>query len=279
MTETGGLPDVVYVVRPGEKNEELRYSIRSVIANLPHGKVWISGYCPKWVTGVGHIDPGIKPGGHVHAKSNLRAACEHPEVSEEFVYMNDDFFIMQPLEQMPVIHRGPLSEVIKNDPMASSYQRAMGRTLDILKKQGIEEPLMYDMHAPMLVTKTGMLEALALCRTPAGVRDHMIQERTLFGNLQGVGGEKRRNHKVRRGQTGWNAWQFLSTNDNIFRILPVGEHIRARFPTQSEYETTPAPKQRSTPTYAPRNPVRRHAEPIRRTAVSTIRRIQVRAGA
>jgi hypothetical protein len=261
-------PDVVYVVRPGEKNEELRYSIRSVIANLPHRKVWISGYCPKWLTGVGHINPGIKPGGHVSAKANLRAACEHPEVSEEFVYMNDDFFVMQPMDQIPVLHRGSLSEVVSRERMASSYQRAMGKTLAILRKQGIAEPLMYDMHAPMTVTKTGMLAALALCSYP------MIQERTIYGNIQGIGGEKRRNHKIRRQDNGWQSWPFLSTNDHTFRSLPVGEHIRGAFRSPSPYETEPPPRVREPRAPSPGVVGRR---PIRRTAHSTIRRIQVRA--
>ena len=70
-------PDIVYVVRPGERNEELRYSLRS-LSNLPHGRVWIAGYMPKWVTGVEHIPSPAKPGSHVHAKANLRAACQHP---------------------------------------------------------------------------------------------------------------------------------------------------------------------------------------------------------
>jgi hypothetical protein len=261
-----GRPDIVYVVRQGDRNEELRYSLRS-LANLPHGKVWISGYKPVWVSDeVGHIKTQVKPGGHVHAKGNLRAACEHPEVAEQFVYMNDDFFFMAPLEQMPVMHRGPLSEVIKSERMASSYQRAMGKTLDILRKHGIAEPLMYDLHGPMLVTKTGMLEALALCSYP------MIQERTIYGNLQGIGGELRRNHKVRRGQSGWNSWQFLSTNDNTFRTMPIGEHIRAKFPDQSAYETDPpAAKVRVPPTSTiTRRPIRR------RSGVSTIQRVSVR---
>ncbi len=58
-------PDVVYVVRPGDKNEELRYSIRSVIANLPHRKVWIAGYKPTWLSDdLGYIKVQTKPGGH-----------------------------------------------------------------------------------------------------------------------------------------------------------------------------------------------------------------------
>jgi hypothetical protein len=256
-------PDIVYVVRPGDKNEELRYSLRS-LANLPHGRVWIAGYMPKWVTGVGHIPSPPKPGNHIHAKANLKAACEHPEVSETFVYMNDDFFVMQELEQLPVMHRGLLADAIRTAGMASAYTRAMRQTLEILGKRGIAEPLMYDLHAPMLVTKAGMLEALALCSYP------MVQERTLFGNLQGVGGEKRHNHKVRRQDRGWSSWPFLSTNDHTFRTLPVGEFIRGRFTERSPYETdAPAPR---VPTHrvapAPRRPIRRHAS-------STIRRVRV----
>jgi hypothetical protein len=263
------LPDVVYVVRPGEKNEELRFSIRSVIANLPHRKIWIAGYCPKWLTEVGHIKVPTMPGGHVSAKANLKAACLEPEVSEEFVYMNDDFFIMEPVERMPVMHRGPLSEVVKTEKWAGGYQRAMAKTLAILTKQGIEEPLMYDLHGPMLVTKTGMLEALALC---SGA---MIQERTIFGNMQGVGGERRRNYKMRRGQGGWSKWPFLSTNDNTFRTLPVGQHIRATFKVPSPFETDPPVRVPRTPS-RPVAPARR---PIRRTAASTIQRVRPRVAA
>ena len=259
------LPDIVYVVRPGDKNEELRYSLRS-LRNLPHGKVWIAGYKPTWLgNDIGYIPSQKKPGGHMQAKLNLRAACEHPEVSESFVYMNDDFFIMRPLETLPVMHRGSLADAAKNDNMASSYQRAMGKTLAVLAKQGIKDPLMYELHGPMTVTKAGMLEALALCTYP------MIQERTIFGNMQGVGGERRRNHKVRRQDSGWDKWDFLSTNDNTFRTLPVGEYIRSKFKTAGPYEVSPPPVvKRGTP-YAPppgatRRPVRRH--------VSTIRSIQ-----
>ncbi|MFF3129757.1 hypothetical protein ACFVRD_48125 [Streptomyces sp. NPDC057908] len=44
----GERPDIVYVVRPWNQNEQLRYSLRT-LANLPHRRVWIAGYCPTWV--------------------------------------------------------------------------------------------------------------------------------------------------------------------------------------------------------------------------------------
>ena len=241
-------PDIVYVVRPGP-NEELRYSLRS-LSNLPHGKVWIFGAAPSWVTGVEVVPIKIRPGGHRSAKANLKAACQHPDVSETFIYFNDDFFVMQPMDSLPVMHRGTLAEVIDSKKMVNSYTRASRQTLELLKKQGIAEPLMYDLHAPLTVTKTGMLEALALCSTI------MYQERTIYGNLNGVGGEKRRNYKAGRTHTSWKSWPFLSTNDTTFRALPIGQYIRSQHPTPSPYETDPPPAKAAR---EPRTPVRYHS--------------------
>ena len=261
-------PDIVYVVRAGERNEELRYSIRSVVANLPHGKVWIAGYCPTWLgNDIGVIKVQSRPGGHQSAKANLRAACEHPEVSESFMYFNDDFFVMQPMDALPVMHRGSLADAAKNDRMASAYQRHIGKTLGVLSTLGITDPLTYDMHAPMTVTKTGMLQALELC-----AKAPMLQERTLFGNMQEVGGVRAHNFKVRRQDRGWSTWLFISTNDNTFARLPVGQYIRSQFTEPSPFEVSPPPVARGVrPVPTGRRPIRRHA------GTSTIRRIGGRA--
>lgn len=244
-------PDVVYVVRPGEVNEELRFSLRS-LRNLPHGRVWIAGHKPRWVSDeVGHIPGPRALRGRASAKANLRAACEHPEVAAEFVYMCDDFFVMQRMERLPVMHLGPLSEVIRSRRMSSAYNRALEQVADILAAHGIAEPLMYDLHAPMLVDKHRMLEVLALLPSP------FLQELTLYGNLNHLGGELRHNHKVRHRDAGWQSWPFLSTNDVGFTSLPVGQFIRSRFPDQSPYEATP-PAPLPVPR-APRRPVRYRA--------------------
>lgn len=245
------LPDVVYVCRPGA-NEELRYSLRS-LSNLPHGRVWIAGHCPSWVSSkVGRIPVTSRVRGHQSAKANLRAACEHPEVSERFVYMNDDFFVMQPHDELPLMHRGTVYDVVTGRRMSTSYTRALEKTMRLLVEQGIPEPLMYDLHAPMLVDKVGMLEVLTLVGDAP-----LLHERTLYGNLNQLGGERRHNHKVRHRDTGWQTWPFLSTNDVGFAGLPVGRFIRSRFPDQSPYEATP-PAPLPVPR-APRRPVRYRA--------------------
>ena len=250
-------PDVVYVVRPGENNAELRWSLRS-LSNLPHGRVWIAGYMPKWVTGAGHIPAPTMPRGRSQAKANLRAACEQPEVSDSFVYMCDDVFLMQPMDNLPAMHRGPVADILRSSSMASSYLRALDKTRQVLADRGITDPLMYDLHGPMLVTKRGMLEALDLCATA------LMHELTLYGNLNRIGGERRHNYKVRRQQHGWESWPFLSTNDSSFAGQPVGRFIRSRFDGMSPYEATPPPAEPAP--RPPRRPIRYRAA-LRQQAV------------
>lgn len=104
------LPDIVYPVRPGTINEELRYSLRS-LANVPHGRVWIAGHRPPWARGVGHIPVPPQATKYLGSTANLRAAVEHPEVAEEFLYFNDDFFVMTAVQEVPALHRGPVDRV------------------------------------------------------------------------------------------------------------------------------------------------------------------------
>ena len=44
--------DVVYIVKEDPRNEELRYSIRSVCENFPVRNIWIFGYCPRLFCGL-----------------------------------------------------------------------------------------------------------------------------------------------------------------------------------------------------------------------------------
>lgn len=103
-------PDVVYINRPGDENEELRYSLRS-LKNLPHDRVFIVGYSPVWVRGCESIAVDPQRSKHASAESNLIAACSSLEVSDPFYVFNDDFYVMQEMETIPVLHEGPLSEV------------------------------------------------------------------------------------------------------------------------------------------------------------------------
>ena len=47
--------DIVYVVGENERNESLKYSLRS-LKNIPHDDVYIIGHKPAWVKNVKYVN-------------------------------------------------------------------------------------------------------------------------------------------------------------------------------------------------------------------------------
>lgn len=232
-----------------DDHAELRYSLRSVAANLDHDRVWIAGHKPSWLTDVGYISVLQRRSKYENSTANVRAACEHPEVSADFVLMNDDFFVTQPMDAVPVLHRGPIADVYAYyesvRPTLSPYLSGMAQTRDLLESLGHTDLLSYEVHVPMPVNKQAMIEALQLA---AGVRlKHndpfrskritALHKRTLYGNHFSIGGTFSEDCKVFRDDQDFDAERpFLSTDDVVFSKGRVGEMLRDRFPEPSPYE-------------------------------------------
>lgn len=231
-----GLPDLVVPVRVGAVNEQLRYALRSWAAHLPHRHVWLVGYRPPWLSGVRHIPTGQT--GHSKYRNTttaVRAACEHPEVSDPYLLCNDDFFVMRPVVGgVPVLHRGPVAEVERYYAARRSgrYLRGMRETRDLLAQLGHPDPLSYELHVPLLVDKTDMLHALDV-----GRHLDVLHKRTLYGNLAGLGGQQTADVKVlSRAAVFDRDGMFLSTMPDSFTFGGVGAFIRRRFPLPGPYE-------------------------------------------
>jgi len=228
--------DVVYLCREGE-NEELRYSLRS-LRNLPHDRVWIFGGAPEWLRGAELVPVDQRASKYRVTTAAMRAACLHPGVSDPFVLMNDDFFVMEPVAELPVLNRGPVDVVAEDYARrigTSRYLKGMLATRDLLRELGYRRPLSYELHVPLPVHKAEMLEALEVGEA-AGIP--VLHKRTLYGNLAGLGGETIADVKVcgRRRQT-LPAGPWLSTLDATFpSVLPL---LARRFPRPSPFEPPP----------------------------------------
>ncbi len=229
-----GLPDIVVPVRQEAIAAQLRYALRSWVANLPHRRVWIAGYRPSWLTGVHHLP--VPQNGTKYRNTTLavRMACEHPDVSDEFLLCNDDFFVMQRVDRMPVLHRGPVREVLEHYTRRGHngrYVHGMRTTLDLLAGLGFEEPLSYELHVPLPVTKSGMLHALDV-----GAGLDVLHKRTAYGVLNQLGGDRIDDVKVLTRNAFPQGSGFLSTMPDTFAAGAVGRHIRAAFPRPCRYE-------------------------------------------
>lgn len=228
-------PDLVVPVREVAVNPQLRYALRSWVVNLPHRTVWTVGYRHRWLTSeAGHIPIRQDGTSYVNTTTAMRAACEHPEVSDPFVWANDDMFVMQPVEGgMPVLHRGPLRDLIAaRAGQRGPYVDGMRETYAWLTGRGYDEPLSYDVHVPLPVSKAGMLRAL-----DEG-RGHDAHKRTVYGVLNGIDGEQVQDVKIAyRAPRGYGPDSaFLSTMPDAFTNGYVGQFIRVRFPEPCRYE-------------------------------------------
>ena len=181
--------DFVYICRDGE-NEELRYSIRSVLYSFPEAKIWLVGGKPDWYSGP-YISVNQNSNKYDNALKNLKSLCEHPEISDNFILMNDDFFIIKKIDKVEQFYNGLLSDKIDRFIKitgSSMYIKKLINTNNKLIKLGIEEPLDYELHVPMPMNRAGLI--------------NIINEypqclwRSMYGNLLNAGGTKMNDVKV-----------------------------------------------------------------------------------
>jgi hypothetical protein len=228
------LPDIVYRVRPGDNNDELRYSLRSVAKNLPHRRVWMVGHKPAWTSDLVRHIPGDRVQGKWRAiYDNVVRACEHPDVSERFLLVDDDVYMLQPVDRMPMWHLGSLEErlaaISKRRGTDGDWQDTLRVTIDYLQGKGVEHPISYEVHAPMLFDKA---VALPLLRD-AWETGNPVQARSVYGNLANVGGVRHPDTKVVQGRS-LKTPDVLSTTDASLRNLR--HHLEAAFPHPCRYE-------------------------------------------
>lgn len=232
-------PDVVYPLKSKSQYEELRYSLRS-LKNVPHGRVFIAGEkLPDWAKDVTFIHvPRVKGETRFqNAERNWAAACSSPHLSDDFIAMNDDFFIMKPVEEIKPYHEGDLAECIKvrqKYGVSENYEVAMIKALDTLRERGIETPLGYILHFPMMMNKHKR-QALHYQYKEEIDQGQIMLMRTYYGNIYQVGGEKSIDCKYINNNFDPNM-TFLSSNDAAFKYEKYGEFIRSNFPKKSAYE-------------------------------------------
>lgn len=229
--------DIIYVVKKKNGNDRLKYSLRS-LKNIEHDKVWIAGHTPNWCRNVGSI-PVLQTGSRFeNSTMNLLLACAHPEVSEECVYFNDDFFVMKKLDEIPVLHRGLVKDVLKEYKAKfgdSKYSRGAEETARFMKQYlHIKEPISYELHVPLPFRKSSMAKVLRL-PMKYNVDLPVLHKRSLYGNYLQIGGTQIPDVKIHNGSEIPKDSPFLfSTATSMDAEL--GRYVRNNFPEKCRYE-------------------------------------------
>lgn len=153
--------DLVYVLGSGSKwnDNELRFSLRSVEKNLKgKGKVYVVGENPVFLSNevihIPHPDPlgGLNADGNMAMK--ILRACEEESLSDDFLFMNDDFIINRPMQaaKVPWLHKEDMAMRPEKYWHREFYRKRLRRTFEVLRDRNLPT-IQYDYHAPMLMNK------------------------------------------------------------------------------------------------------------------------------
>lgn len=229
--------DIVYFVKDGVKNEELRYSLRSVCQNMPFKRVWVFGGCPQNI--VPDVRVRVDQTGKTKwdkVRNMYKMVCENKEVTDNLILFNDDFFIMKPTGHISPIYRCTLDEHIPklernfgNKP--TPYSRLLRDCRSKLKEMGATQ-LSYELHTPFIFNKKKLLRM---------IEEYPNQHcaRTFYGNVYKIGGEKTNDVKIFSIKPGFDYKnsQFLSTDDPIVNINnDIWRWLQKQFPKKCRFE-------------------------------------------
>lgn len=218
--------DYVYICRDGT-NEELRYSIRSLVKNTNCSRVILVGGKPDWYIGeyiqVNNIGNKFK-----NITNCYKIICNSSLVSDDFILMNDDFFVMDQTTHFPTAYNGTLENKIINHINKHGYTGYSHILANANKqlKNIVNNPLNYDVHMPMIFNKEKLKEVVGLSLAP----------RSMYGNIFNIGGLDIEDVKIYEGEIfdKKSIPRFISTEDNSFNVvLPL---LKQLFPEPTIYE-------------------------------------------
>ena len=224
--------DIVYVLAEEDQHEELRYSLRSVEKNFPHRKVWFVGALPEGFkpdAHIKHVQQG--PSKWAKIRSSMYQVLDNPDVTDDFFWFNDDFFVMKPFEGEFVNYCDGSLERRVNELHSGEGMNAYTRTLYKAWQElmGMRCPAMnYDVHLPMLFNKELARNSINKCSSP--------QMRSIYGNINRIPYIIHPDVKVYDLETVSEDPDFLSTNGKNFYEGAIGEYIRKAFPKKSRFE-------------------------------------------
>lgn len=225
--------DIIYFVKDGTKNEELRYSLRSICKNMEFKRVWIFGGCPLNI--IPDVRVKIAQTGTTkwdRVRNMYKMVCENKEITDNFIMFHDDFFVMQPTDHITPLYRCTLDEHIKilEPQKPTAYSKLLRGCRDAIKG---DVALSYEVHTPFIFNKELLLNVLNAFPDCHAVR-------TLYGNLY-YAGQSERSSDVKifdsRPTFDYKNSKFLSTDDPVININnDIWRWIKNQFPKKCMYE-------------------------------------------
>lgn len=211
---------------------ELKYALRSAEKYIPNmGNVFLMGDIPYWahnnLTIVPLIDLRNSQWRDHNIAIKILRACAMPQVSDDFIILHDDNFLLKPLDPSVYWHKG-VQWVIAGD-----YGKVITNTVGRL---GVVNN--YDVHAPHAVNKQRFIKSV-------GALDWAVPYgyciKTAYAAMNGIPGTKTLDCKINACPPEHELLEiiadkaFFSTGDTAIKP-PMLRVLQALYPQKSKYE-------------------------------------------
>ena len=246
--------DLVYMVRRGDKNEDLKMSLRSIDKFAPSfDNVRIFGYKPTWINDSVKYVPTRqldRIGKWKNCQTNLLAVCSDPSVSENFILMNDDFILTRPIQdwneslnKVKNTFEEQIEEYKRVGP-DTGYTRFFSESLDFTKKiSGKNIVMNFELHIPMIFNKTKLLNMLEMEEIKSFMKDNWVMfYRSLYGNIYTDIKETMKDVKIYPATEDSDKFdtEWISVDDNIIGweswAPKLNKYLNNLFPNKSRFE-------------------------------------------
>lgn len=253
--------DLVYFYRhvhPQEQprsTDELRYSLRSMVQHYRQlGEVHVFGGRAPWFSEHVHHHP-VRQTYQKHENTwrvwtEIASAARDGRLPEHFLIMNDDYFLLSPVERVPVYASGRLTDWIAARAQSRLIVETIQRTQRMIAELGGPAPadqLGFELHVPLVAHGPTLAQLWAqLDRwTRGGRMTHRIAKRSAYANLAGCTDVElmAQDCKVIKAGDPMPAGPWVSTSDESFMMRNVheaGRIIRAALPDATRFERTPS---------------------------------------
>lgn len=181
--------DLVYMLKMGNYNPDLKYSLRSVQKYVRgYDRIWIVGFKPIWIQNVEYLKVQQNSSKYRNSLNNIIHMCLCNDISDNFVLMNDDFIAHEDVNIQTDLNLC-LSSLDKKIEKFKTYPHSSWRdgfkdVKELLVKLGSEYFMDFEVHAPMVFNKNKFLSLINKDEIVDFVKHHdVLHYRTLYGNM------------------------------------------------------------------------------------------------